>query len=355
MFNKELHPEAHKKAEELRSEFVVAVEGRVIQRQKANPDIATGEVEVMASKLHILNNSKTPPFQIEDEVTANEETRLRYRYLDLRRPKLHSNIALRHRVIVEIRKALDEIGFFEIETPMLTRSTPEGARDYLVPSRVHHGQFYALPQSPQIFKQILMICGHGSLLPDRANVFATRICARTASRSLRSWTWKCRFRRRQDIFEVIEHVMVRACAVAGREGEGAVPHILITRKRLTQYGSRQAGLALRHGIARRDAIFRGGARDAAYRRQRAGAGRAGRGGVFAQATGRAGAKKRRRWARAGVYTVKVTAEGMTSPLEKTLGAETLKKLAETLALRLAILIVATAAKEQIPQRILRPR
>ncbi len=159
VFNAELHPEAHKKAEELRSEFVIAVEGRVVKRQKANPEIASGEVEVMATRLHILNNSKTPPFQIEDEVTANEETRLRYRYLDLRRPKLHSNIELRHRDVLEIRKALDEMGFFEIETPMLTRSTPEGARDCLVPSRIHHGQFYALPQSPQIFKQILMISG----------------------------------------------------------------------------------------------------------------------------------------------------------------------------------------------------
>ena len=97
MFNKELHPEAHKKAEELRSEYVVAVEGRVLRRQKSNPEIATGEVEVMATRLHILNNSKTPPFQIEDEVTASEETRLRYRYLDLRRPKPHRNIELRHR------------------------------------------------------------------------------------------------------------------------------------------------------------------------------------------------------------------------------------------------------------------
>jgi aspartyl-tRNA synthetase len=159
VFNKEQFPEAHAKAEELRSEFVVAVEGKVLRRGKSNPEIATGEVEVLATRLHILNNSKTPPFQIEDEVTASEETRLRYRYLDLRRPRPHRNIELRHRVIFEMRKALDELGFFEIETPMLTRSTPEGARDYLVPSRVHHGQFYALPQSPQIFKQILMISG----------------------------------------------------------------------------------------------------------------------------------------------------------------------------------------------------
>jgi len=153
------HPEAHAKAEDLRSEYVVAVEGKVILRQKPNPELPTGEVEVVATKLHVLNNSKTPPFQIEDEVTASEETRLRYRYLDLRRPKLHRNIELRHRIIFEIRKVLNDLGFFEIETPILTRSTPEGARDCLVPSRIHHGQFYALPQSPQIFKQILMISG----------------------------------------------------------------------------------------------------------------------------------------------------------------------------------------------------
>src|SRR5215470_2796043 len=152
VFNKELHPEAHKKAEELRSEFVVAVEGSVVRRQKANPEIPTGEVEVIATRLHILNNSKTPPFPIEDEMNASEETRLRYRYLDLRRPKLHANIELRHRIVFEMRKTLDELGFFEIETPLLTRSTPEGARDCLVPSRIHHGQFYALPQSPQIFQ-----------------------------------------------------------------------------------------------------------------------------------------------------------------------------------------------------------
>src|ERR1700690_3961366 len=235
VFNKELHPEAHKKAQELRSEFVVAVEGRVIQRQKANPDIATGEVEVMASRLHILNNSKTPPFQIEDEVTASEETRLRYRYLDLRRPKLHSNIELRHRVIVEIRKALDEIGFFEIETPILTRSTPEGARDCLVPSRVHHGQFYALPQSPQIFKQILMISGM-----DR--YFQICKCFRDedfrADRQLEftQLDLEMSFPRQQDIFEVIEHVMEGACAVVGVKAKGPFRH-LDYKEALQKYGS----------------------------------------------------------------------------------------------------------------------
>src|SRR5215813_11130592 len=159
VFNKETQAAAHAKAEQARSEFVVAVEGKVVKHQKANPELASGEIELVATKLHILNNAKTPPFGIENEINAAEETRLRFHYLDLRRPKPHRNLALRHKIILEIRKVMDEMGFLEVETPMLTRSTPEGARDYLVPSRIHHGQFYALPQSPQIFKQILMISG----------------------------------------------------------------------------------------------------------------------------------------------------------------------------------------------------
>jgi aspartyl-tRNA synthetase len=213
VFNKELHPEAHKKAEELRSEFVVAVEGKVIRRQKSNPEIASGEVEVMATRLHILNNSKTPPFQIEDEVTASEETRLRHRYLDLRRPRPRRNIELRHRILFEMRKTLDSLGFFEIETPMLTRSTPEGARDYLVPSRVHHGQFYALPQSPQIFKQILMISGMDRYF-QIVRCFRDEDLRADRQPEFTQLDLEMSFPRQQDIFEVIERVMERACVVA---------------------------------------------------------------------------------------------------------------------------------------------
>src|SRR5579862_2519191 len=159
VFNKELGVAAHARAEELRAEYVVAIRGRVALRQKPNTELASGEVEIFASELRILNTAKTPPFVVEDEINASEETRLHYRYLDLRRPRQQRNLALRHRVVLEMRRTMDELGFYEIETPILTRSTPEGARDYLVPSRVHHGQFYALPQSPQLFKQILMISG----------------------------------------------------------------------------------------------------------------------------------------------------------------------------------------------------
>jgi aspartyl-tRNA synthetase len=148
-------------AKRLRSEYVIGVSG-VVQRRSEdtiNPKLATGEVEVLARQIRLLNEAKTPPFQIADDTPVSEDVRLKYRYLDLRRSRLQHNMALRHRVSIATRNYFDANGFWEVETPILTRSTPEGARDFLVPSRVHPGEFYALPQSPQIFKQILMIAG----------------------------------------------------------------------------------------------------------------------------------------------------------------------------------------------------
>ena len=153
--------ENFEKAEKLRSEFVAAVTGRVEKRAAAvNENLATGEIEVRAESLRILSEAETPPFPIEAESRTKEELRLKYRYLDLRRPTLQKNLMLRSRITTTIRNFLTGEGFLEIETPMLTKSTPEGARDYLVPSRVHPGSFYALPQSPQIFKQLLMCSGY---------------------------------------------------------------------------------------------------------------------------------------------------------------------------------------------------
>ena len=159
--NRELNPAAHDKAEALRNEYVVAVIGTVKQRDRetVNKNIPTGEVELVVEELRLLNESKQPPFLPGEAVLPNEEMRLKYRYLDLRRDVMQFNIEMRHNVSKAIRDYLSEQGFFEIETPFMTRSTPEGARDYLVPSRVQPGSFYALPQSPQLFKQILMISG----------------------------------------------------------------------------------------------------------------------------------------------------------------------------------------------------
>jgi aspartyl-tRNA synthetase len=344
VFNKEQNPEAHAKAEELRSEFVAAVQGKVVRRQKANPEIPTGEVEIIATKLFILNNSKTPPFQIEDEVTASEETRLRYRYLDMRRPKLHSNIELRHKIVFEIRKTLDELGFFEIETPLLTRSTPEGARDCLVPSRLHHGQFYALPQSPQIFKQILMISGM-----DR--YFQICKCIRDedfrADRQLEftQLDLEMSFPHQQDIFDAIERVMQRVCALIGARVDRPFRHLKY-KEALRRYGSDKPDLrfgmelfnvnehfeparAALHFEGNVQALVAPGA--AAWSRKQL--------DELAEFAKGAGAR--------AAYTVKVTAEGISSPLEKNLGADGLKKLAAAVGAKPGDLIVAAAAKEQI--------
>ena len=149
------------KAESLRSEFVVGVRGKVRARssETVNPNMETGEIEVVCEELRILNKSKTPPIEIQDGITTDEMVRLKYRYLDLRRPEMQKNIILRHKVTKIMRDFFDREGFLEIETPMLCKSTPEGARDFLVPSRLNAGEFYALPQSPQIFKQLLMVAG----------------------------------------------------------------------------------------------------------------------------------------------------------------------------------------------------
>lgn len=161
VFNPEFNAGTHRQAHVLRSEFVVAISGTVKRRPAGseNPDLPTGDIEVFVQEMDILNEAQTPPFVIEDETDATEALRLKHRYLDLRRSKMQRLIELRHKVMQEVRAFLNEHGFLEIETPMLTRSTPEGARDYLVPSRVNPGAFFALPQSPQLFKQILMISG----------------------------------------------------------------------------------------------------------------------------------------------------------------------------------------------------
>ncbi|MGA0086208.1 MAG: aspartate--tRNA ligase [bacterium] len=162
VFRKEASSEAHERADSIRSEFVIAVRGKVENRIEGNvnPKLPTGEIEIVVHELNILSESQTPPYVMDEREQVEERLRLQYRYLDLRHPTMQKNLILRSKAMQQTRNFLADQGFFEIETPMLTKSTPEGARDYLVPSRVHPGSFYALPQSPQIFKQLLMVSGY---------------------------------------------------------------------------------------------------------------------------------------------------------------------------------------------------
>jgi aspartyl-tRNA synthetase len=206
------------KAKRLRSEFVVGITGQVRRRspETVNAKIPTGEVEVIVRRLAVLNEARTPPFSIADESPVAEDVRLKYRYLDLRRPRVQGNLVLRHKVTSAIRRYFDSKGFLEIETPILTKSTPEGARDYLVPSRVHPGEFFALPQSPQLFKQILMVAGIDRYV---------QICKCFRDEDLRAdrqpeFTQvdvEMSFARPETIFELIEPVMGEIFKVIGRE------------------------------------------------------------------------------------------------------------------------------------------
>ncbi len=345
VFNKELHAAAHARAEELRAEYVVAVIGRVVKRQKVNPELASGEVEIVATELRILNTAKTPPFVVEDETTASEETRLRYRYLDLRRSEPRRKLALRHRVILEIRKAMDEMGFYEIETPMLTRSTPEGARDYLVPSRVHPGHFYALPQSPQIFKQLLMIAGMDRYF-QIVKCFRDEDLRADRQPEFTQLDLEISFPTQDTVFGVIENVMVRACAVAGITVKGPFRRMKY-KDAIRLYGSDKPDL--RFGMELHDVTAElAAAREVLHIEGSVQALGAPGAAAFSRKQLDELAEKAKGLGARGVYTAKVTAEGITSALEKNLGAEALKKIAAIVEAKPGDLIVAVTAKEQIP-------
>jgi aspartyl-tRNA synthetase len=345
VFNKETQPAAHAKAEQARSEFVVAVEGKIIARQKANPELATGEVELIAEKLHILNNAKTPPFQVEDETTAAEETRLRYRYIDLRRSKPHHNLALRHKIVLEIRKAMDEMGFLEVETPMLTRSTPEGARDYLVPSRVHHGQFYALPQSPQIFKQILMIGGLDRYF-QIVKCFRDEDLRADRQPEFTQLDLEMSFPRQEDIFGVIENVMVKAAAAAGVKLMAPFPR-LTHKEVLSRYGTDKPDL--RFGmemsnvtLAFANKILGGDVQPPGWGFVAPGCGRYSRKQLdeLKEFVQQHGVKT--------LYYAKITENGVESPLEKMIGASGLEELHTRLGGQAGDLILAAPSDPAAP-------
>jgi aspartyl-tRNA synthetase len=236
VFHEDVDPLVHGKAELLRSEYVVAIGGRVEKRapETVNASIPTGEVEVVAEKVWILNESRTPPFPMEDNVDVTEEARLKFRYVDLRRPRMQRNIMLRSQVSFATREVLYSQGFLEIETPFMTRSTPEGARDYLVPSRVQPGSFYALPQSPQLFKQLLMVSGYEKYF-QIVRCFRDEDLRADRQPEFTQIDLEMSFPQQERIFEVIEPLVMRVCGVAGFDIPYPFPRLTYAQA-MEQYG-----------------------------------------------------------------------------------------------------------------------
>ena len=237
-------------ARRLRAEYVIAALGHVEARspETVNPKVSTGAIEVRASEIRLLNDAKTPPFSIADESPVSEDTRLKYRYLDLRRSRMQQNLTLRHRVTMEVRKYFDEQGFLEIETPMLAKSTPEGARDYLVPSRVHPGEFYALPQSPQIFKQILMISGLDRYF-QIVKCFRDEDLRADRQPEFTQVDLEMSFATENLVFSTVEPLMGRLMALIGREAPRPFLRMPYAEA-IATIRIRQARPALRHGNQR---------------------------------------------------------------------------------------------------------
>jgi aspartyl-tRNA synthetase len=242
-------------AKRLRSEFVVAVVGTVEPRaaETVNAKIATGEIEVTAREFRLLNEAKTPPFMIADEIEVTEETRLKHRYIDLRRPRMQRNMIMRHRATMAVRRYFDEQGFLEIETPMLAKSTPEGARDYLVPSRVHPGEFFALPQSPQIFKQILMIAGMDRYF-QIARCFRDEDLRADRQPEFTQVDLEMSFATEDLIFSTLEPLMERLMALIGRTAPGPFLRLPYADA-MAKYGSDKPDLRCGMAIADLSAAF----------------------------------------------------------------------------------------------------
>jgi aspartyl-tRNA synthetase len=244
VLDKELVPEGHAKGEQVRPEYVVAAVGKVRLRDAdaINPKMPTGEIEIEATELRVLNDTKLAPFSPSEEAIQNEEVRLKYRYVDLRRPEMQRNFRLRHDVTLAIRESLSKQGFLEIETPILTKSTPEGARDFLVPSRIHAGEFYALPQSPQIFKQILMISGFDKYF-QIARCFRDEDLRADRQLEFTQIDLEMSFPHQETVFAVAEKFMAAAFAAAGVTLPTPFPRISYDEA-LRQYGSDKPDLRL---------------------------------------------------------------------------------------------------------------
>jgi aspartyl-tRNA synthetase len=307
-----------------------------------NPHLASGRVELLASELELLNRSEPLPFQLDEQV--NEEVRLRYRYLDLRREVMSQRLRLRHRLTRSMRGYLDAHGFVDLETPMLTKATPEGARDYLVPSRTHPGKFFALPQSPQIFKQLLMIAGFDRYY-QIARCFRDEDLRADRQPEFTQLDLEMSFVRPDEVFDAIERVMERAFTVIGVKVARPFRRLLY-KDVIRRYGSDKPDLRFGLELVELTQQFAAGKQTLGIE-----------GSVFGLVAPGAAAWSRKqidelveKGKAAGakaVYTVKVTAEGITSSLEKTLGAEGVKNIVVTVGAKPGDLVVAATAKQEI--------
>ena len=244
VLDRDLTPEGHAKGEAIRPEYVVAAIGRVCLRDELaiNPKMPTGEIEIEATELLVLNDARLAPFSPADEAISNEEVRLKYRYIDLRRIEMQRNFLVRHRITLAIRQSLSDQGFLEIETPILTKSTPEGARDFLVPSRVHAGEFYALPQSPQIFKQILMISGFDKYF-QIARCFRDEDLRADRQLEFTQVDLEMSFPQQDTVFATVEQFLVAGFAAAGVAIAAPFPRVTYDES-MRQFGSDKPDLRL---------------------------------------------------------------------------------------------------------------
>ncbi len=357
VFNPAENGPLHERAQQLRSEYVIAVRGSVQPRPKGmeNPKLATGEIEVMASDMELLNTSDTPPFELDSADPVSAEVRLKYRYLDLRRSDMQQNLIFRHRVMQSIRRYFDEHKFVEVETPMLTKSTPEGARDYLVPSRVNPGRFYALPQSPQLFKQMLMVSGLDKYF-QIVRCFRDEDLRADRQPEFTQLDVEMSFVDQEQIIEIIEEMMSRLFAeLMDRRIETPFPRLSFAEA-MAKYGTDKPDL--RYGMEFCD--ISDIARDSEFRVFRMAAESGGEvrgfcvpGGArmprrgldnLTEFVGEYGAK--------GLVWFRVEAEGFNSPVAKFFSAEQQRAIREKLGAREGDLLFFIADKTEVVSRAL---
>jgi aspartyl-tRNA synthetase len=349
--NPQVSAAAHETAKDVRTEFVLAVRGRLALRpaDRTNPNLPTGAVELMADEVRILNTARTTPFPIEDETDPAENTRLRHRYLDLRRPKMFSNLYLRHRLAKVVRDYLDGQGFLEVETPFLTRSTPEGARDYLVPSRVNPGAFYALPQSPQLFKQLLMVSGFDKYF-QIVRCFRDEDLRADRQPEFTQIDVEMSFVQPADIFRLAEGMIAKVCReVKGIEVSTPFPRMSYTEA-MSRFGNDKPDI--RFGLELREVTELFGATDIQVFKNVIAQGGIIRGIVVPNAPFSRkeiddllplavsfGAK--------GLVWFRLTDSGWQSPLAKNVNEDQKGKIAATLGLKTGDLVLLIADKEKI--------